>query len=137
MTAPRQITAAISPGDLLDKITILEIKLQRIADHNKLANVQVEYDTLLATWTGFLKDLDPRQQENLSKLQESLLGVNQRIWDIEDGIRGKERDKSFDKGFIELARGVYINNDIRASVKKTINTICDSVIVEEKSYEKY
>ncbi|MDY6948418.1 MAG: DUF6165 family protein [Pseudomonadota bacterium] len=127
-----EIKVPISPGELIDKITILEIKAANITDASKLANVQVELQLLQETWRTSAHaniDIDAEWQQ--------LRHVNKKLWDIEDDIRDKERARQFDQQFIELARAVYISNDERAAVKKTINTKLGSKIVEEKSYAKY
>ncbi|MEM7400510.1 MAG: DUF6165 family protein [Pseudomonadota bacterium] len=125
------INVPISPGELLDKITILEIKSEHISDNIKLANVQTELKLLSDIWdkTSPNSELDSLKQE----LREN----NQALWDIEDKIRIKESNKEFDQVFIELARSVYIQNDKRAETKKKINIKLGSAIVEEKSYADY
>ena len=125
------INVPISPGELLDKITILEIKSEHISDNIKLANVQTELKLLSDIWdkTSPNSELDSLKQE----LREN----NQALWDIEDKIRIKEFNKEFDQVFIELARSVYIQNDKRAETKKKINLKLGSVIIEEKSYADY
>jgi DNA-binding transcriptional regulator PaaX len=122
----------ISPGELIDKITILEIKSQRMTDAAKLANVRTELRMLTETWkvyAGATVDIDADWQ--------ALRGVNEQLWEIEDRIRDKERDGLFDAQFIELARAVYVTNDERAAIKKRINTRLGSTLVEEKSYAEY
>jgi len=123
-----KITVPISLGELYDKISILEIKLSHMDSPEKIANVANEYKQL----REISKDYPIEQS-----LYDNLMQVNQRIWDIEDGIRECERDKHFEERFKDLARGVYFNNDERSKIKKEINTIYGSEIVEEKSYEKY
>jgi hypothetical protein len=127
-----EIKVPISPGELIDKITILEIKSARMTDAAKLANVRTELSLLQATWrdSAFAKhDIDAEWK--------ALRDINAKLWDIEDDIRDKERQRTFDAQFIELARAVYVTNDERAAVKRTINTKLGSTIVEEKSYAKY
>lgn len=127
-----EIKVPISPGELIDKITILEIKAANISDAAKLANVKVELQLLQDTWrtSGHANvDIDAEWKQ--------LRDINKKLWDIEDDIRDKERERKFDQEFIELARAVYITNDERAAVKKQINTKLGSKIVEEKSYAKY
>jgi orotate phosphoribosyltransferase-like protein len=127
-----EIKVPISPGELIDKITILEIKAANISDVAKLANVKVELQLLQDTWrTSDYANVDIDAE--WSRLRE----INKKLWDIEDAIRDKERQRKFDQEFIELARSVYITNDERAAVKKQINTKLGSKIVEEKSYAKY
>jgi hypothetical protein len=128
----KEILVPVSPGELLDKITILRIKVARIQDAAKLANVKLELSLLEQTWKdsgAALHDvgLDERALEN----------VNGRLWDIEDRIRDKEAHQIFDREFIELARAVYICNDERAAIKKRINLQLGSRLVEEKSYKQY
>ena len=126
------ITTPISHGELLDKITILEIKAAHIGDPAKLANVRTELDLLNATWASH-----PASHADISGERAQLLAVNQALWDIEDDIRMKEKAKAFDAQFIELARSVYFRNDERAAVKRAINEKLGSTLVEEKSYQDY
>ncbi|MBL8271787.1 DUF6165 family protein [Steroidobacter sp.] len=127
-----EIKVPVSPGELIDKITILEIKAANISDATKLANVKIELQLLQETWQA-----SAYASTNIDAEWKQLRDVNKQLWDIEDDIRDKERQKQFDQQFIELARAVYIRNDERAAVKKTINTKLGSKIVEEKSYAKY
>ena len=122
----------VSPGDLLDKITILEIKFERIKSAEQKSNVNDELNLLSKAWA----DLMPENDE-LSAMRVQLKGINELLWTIEDDIREEERNKRFGDRFIELARSVYITNDQRASVKKRINLHLKSEIVEEKSYQAY
>lgn len=122
----------ISPGELVDKLTILEIKLQRLPDGPARANVRHEYGVLELARS---KALPPSVE--LSRLSGDLKAVNERLWVIEDDIRDCERAKDFGAKFIELARAVYRENDQRAALKREINVLLGSVIVEEKSYAKY
>ncbi|MGQ9370069.1 DUF6165 family protein [Azospirillum sp. ST 5-10] len=122
----------IAPGELLDKITILEIKLERIADPAKTRNVAVEHELLTRTADAAL----PKSAE-LSALVRRLKAINERLWVIEDDIRACERAKDFGETFIALARAVYHTNDERAAVKRAINTLLNSALVEEKSYAAY
>jgi hypothetical protein len=126
------IKVPISPGELLDKITILRIKSQRMSDAVKLANVRLELDGLQATWNA-----SDYSRVDIDADVRALLAVNERLWVIEDDIRDKERAKSFDAEFIRLARAVYVENDERAAIKRRINTKLGSSIVEEKSYRGY
>jgi hypothetical protein len=128
-----EILVPISPGELLDKITILRIKSARMTDATKLANVRRELDLLERTW----RDSHYARAHDVSADERALQDVNERLWDIEDRIRDKERDQAFDAEFVSLARAVYVENDERAAVKKRINTALGSSIVEEKSYAKY
>ena len=128
----KDILVPISPGELLDKISILQIKLARILDAGKLANVKLELSLLEQTW----KDSGCATQD-LAREERALLNVNERLWDIEDRIRAKEAKQTFDRDFIELARAVYVCNDERAEIKKRINMQLGSRLIEEKSYKQY
>ena len=127
-----KITAEISPGELFDKITILEIKKARFRDKEKLRNVEVELDLLKGVWSKHV----PSSPE-LSTSYNELKTVNERLWDIEDDIRRCERNNDFGEAFIGLARSVYRMNDRRSSVKRAINELLGGRIMEEKSYEPY
>jgi hypothetical protein len=127
-----ELLVPISPGELIDKITILEIKSQRMTDAAKLHNVRTELSLLSDTWQA-----SPFSATDISAEWAGLRDVNGKLWDIEDRIRDKERDGLFDAEFIELARAVYFTNDDRAAIKKQINTKLGSVLVEEKSYANY
>lgn len=126
------ILAPVSPGELLDKITILKIKGNNILDEKKKDNVVLELDILLSCWNA-----SPWKDTDLSYEEMELYDVNKAIWDVEDEIRDKERNKTFDNQFIELARAVYYLNDKRALIKKKINESLGSTIIEEKSYDPY
>jgi hypothetical protein len=126
------IQTPVSYGELIDKITILEIKSRRIADAAKLANVRNELDLLNATWAN-----DAASRTDIADERARLLAVNELLWDIEDRIRLKERAQAFDQEFIELARAVYFRNDERAAFKREINLKLGSQLVEEKSYQDY
>jgi Family of unknown function (DUF6165) len=128
----KDILVPISPGELLDKITILRIKAARIKDPGKVANVKHELSLLEKTW----KD-SGAAAVNLGTEEANLTRVNEKLWVIEDEIRDEERAKRFTEKFIELARAVYFTNDERAAIKKRINTLLGSTIVEEKSYQQY
>jgi Lhr-like helicase len=128
----QDILVPVSPGELLDKITILRIKAARIADATKLANVRLELSLLERTWREAVD-----ASIDVSAEERALAAVNERLWVIEDDIRDKERAQAFDARFIELARAVYVENDERAAIKKRINTKLGSRIVEEKSYRPY
>jgi hypothetical protein len=127
-----EIKVPISPGELLDKITILRIKSQRITDPAKVANVRLELRTLEETWGA-----SAYARIDIAADVAALLAVNERLWVIEDDIRDKERAQAFDAEFIRLARAVYFENDERAAIKRRINTALGSGIVEEKSYRDY
>lgn len=122
----------IAPGELVDKITILAIKRERISDAAKLRNVEHEYGILTAILPPEFKT-----DAKLGQLQADLKTVNEVIWQVEDDIRDHERRKDFGPSFVELARAVYINNDQRAALKREINEALQSAIVEEKSYSPY
>lgn len=126
------IQVPVSPGEVLDKITILEIKSERMTDPAKLANVRIELSLLQQTWKQSVAD-DPV----ITDLHQQLKQINEALWEIEDDIRDKERAKAFDQEFIELARRVYFTNDRRSRVKKELNIHLGSRIVEEKSYQDY
>lgn len=127
-----QISVPVSPGELVDKITILEIKAERITDEEKLKNVKTELELLVQVWKTVSLDT-----EAILSLKETLKGINQALWDIEDQIRIKESRQEFDQEFINLARSVYVQNDQRAAAKKQINVLLGSRIKEEKSYAEY
>lgn len=127
-----KIMVEIAPGELVDKMTILEIKLERLVDPQKLSNVRLEYEGLSAVCE---QSLVP--SELLSQLTSQLKDVNSRLWQIEDDIRELERKKSFGSDFVELARSVYRANDERSVIKRRINEMLDSKIIEEKSYAAY
>ena len=127
-----QLQVPLSVGEVLDKITILQIKLAHISDSAKRANVQNELDALLPLVAG-----DAFTTNQMQGLVAELKAVNEALWDIEDDIREKEAAKSFDAEFIKLARAVYVTNDKRAEIKKQINLATGSALVEEKSYESY
>jgi hypothetical protein len=128
----QDILVPISPGELLDKITILRIKSDRIEDPAKLVNVRLELNLLEKTWHETVGTAGDMAAE-----ERALQNVNERLWDIEDRIRDKEAVQTFDRDFIELARAVYIANDERAALKKRVNQKLGSRIVEEKSYKPY
>jgi len=126
------ISIEIAPGELIDKITILEIKLERIKDADKLANVRLEWETLVKG-----RDAAIEETPELDRLSAELKAANEALWDIEDDIRDCERDKKFGDAFVELARSVYITNDKRAALKRQINELLGSSLIEEKSYSAY
>ena len=125
-----KILAEISAGELFDKITILEIKKEKISNKEKLVDVEKELNSLNDTVGKFIPD-----QSNISKHINDLKDINLKLWDIEDGKRAAEKEKKFDDKFIELARNVYKLNDERAKIKLAINTVLGSNIKEVKSYE--
>ena len=126
------LSCPTSPGDFLDKLTILEIKSERIRDAGKLANVRRELEALRATWQA-----SPLAGHDVRALVDELRAVNAKLWEIEDAIREKEAAKAFDAGFVELARSVYRTNDRRAAIKRELNVVLGSELIEEKSYSKY
>jgi hypothetical protein len=126
------LSAEISVGEFLDKITILEIKSERIDDPAKLENIHKELNTLRKTWTA-----SPFSQQDITVEIAELKTINEALWDIEDDIRDKESEAAFDDQFIQLARSVYVTNDQRAAVKRKINVKVGSELVEEKSYADY
>ena len=127
-----QLQVPVSVGEVLDKITILQIKLAHISDANKRVNIQNELDALLP-----LVAADGFATDEMQGLMAELKSVNEALWDIEDDIREKEAAKNFDTEFIKLARAVYVTNDKRAEIKKQINLATGSALIEEKSYESY
>jgi hypothetical protein len=122
----------VSPGELLDKITILRIKSQRMHDAAKVAHVRLELELLQHSWASL-----GSATLQVAADERALQAVNEQLWDIEDRIRDKEAARSFDQEFIALARAVYQRNDERAAIKKRINLALGSRIVEEKSYQPY
>jgi hypothetical protein len=127
-----ELSVPISFGELIDKITILEIKTMHIRDAAKLANVRTELDLLNATWSAH-----PASRTDIAEERARLKTVNQTLWDVEDRIRLKEKSQAFDAEFIELARAVYFRNDERAAFKRAINLKLGSTLIEEKSYQDY
>ena len=127
-----EILVQIAPGELVDKITILEIKLQNIKDEVKLANILKEYNILIE-----IRDRHLKHNKSLDSLIAELKVTNEKLWEIEDLIREHEDAKDFGESFIELARSVYFTNDKRAKLKWKINMVMESDLVEEKSYSNY
>ena len=127
-----EILVPVSPGEVLDKITILRIKSARIGDAAKLVNVRRELELLARTWAT-----SPYAAHDVRADTAALEAVNARLWDIEDRIREQDRAGRFDAEFVALARAVYVENDTRAAIKKRINLALGSAIVEEKSYAAY
>lgn len=126
------IKVPVSFGEVLDKITILEIKSERIKDADKVRNVRLELDELSQTWNAAVTD-----QAGIAHLRDQLKAVNEQLWEIEDDIRDQEAAQDFGPRFIELARAVYVTNDKRAAIKKDVNLALGSRFVEEKSYQDY
>ena len=127
-----EIQIPISPGELLDKITILQIKAERITDPVKVTNVKTELEMLTRVW-----DQAVEADAEITALTAELKSINESLWELEDDIRDEERNKRFGDRFIELARAVYVTNDERANAKKKVNLHLNSTIVEEKSYQDY
>jgi len=126
------LNVPVAPGEFLDKLTILEIKSERMSDPSKLANVRRELELLRTTWAA-----SPLAARDVSTLTAELKAVNEALWEIEDRIRELERAQRFDAEFISLARSVYRTNDRRATIKREINVALGSDILEEKSYTAY
>ena len=126
------IQVPVSYGELIDKLTILEIKSARISDPAKLANVRKELELLDGTWQR-----DPAAATDISDLWTQLRTVNERLWVVEDDLRILEKAQRFDAEFVRLARSVYFENDERARVKREINLRLGSTLVEQKSYQDY
>ena len=122
----------VSFGEFLDKISILKIKTERIDDNEKLKNIRTELKTLKKSYNELIK-----KNAELEKLEDQLKNINEDLWEIEDAIRDKEFKKEFDDEFIKLARSVYFKNDDRSKIKKEINSLLGSDLVEEKSYKNY
>jgi len=125
----RKMKIEVSNGEVVDKLTILQIKLERVKDEAKLRNLRKEYDELVRMTSSIMSTSDP--------LYKALYDINCELWDIEDRIRDLERRKDFSEEFIATARSVYIKNDKRADIKREINIRTSSGLMEEKSYEKY
>lgn len=119
----------VSNGEIIDKLTIVQIKLERIKDNAKLENLRREYEVLKDAAVSIISQNDP--------LYKALYEINCALWDIEDRIRDLERKKDFGQDFISTAREVYFNNDKRSEIKREINLRTSSGLIEEKSYEKY
>ena len=128
----KKILSEISPGELLDKISILEIKLEKVKDKNSLEEIKKEYKILKEIQTSSVNIMG-----KIKDLFQSVKNVNIKLWNIEDKLRICEKNKNFDKNFIELARGVYFANDERAKLKNEINEILKSDIREIKQYVDY
>ena len=127
-----KLMVEVAPGELIDKITILEIKLKNIEDEAKLTNVRREYDVLMETYRVNIEETDALRAR-IAELRDA----NAKLWDIEDDIRDLERVKNFGDAFVALARSVYRSNDRRAAMKREINELLNSTIIEEKSYAEY
>jgi len=127
-----EIRVPISVGELIDKMTILEIKSERITRAGALANVLRELERLTRIWEN-----SPISDQDMDEARTELKAVNEALWEIEDQIRAKENAGNFDEEFIELARSVYLQNDRRAAIKRRINLESGSELIEEKSYVDY
>ena len=132
LTSSNTVLVEVAPGELIDKLTILEIKSERIEDPAKLQNVRIELDVLSEA-----RDKSLGISEALLQLTDQLKIVNEQLWDIEDRIRICENGNDFTDTFVELARAVYKTNDRRAALKREINELLGSRLVEEKDYEDY
>ncbi len=127
-----QILVPVSPGEMIDKITILEIKREFILDKDKLVNINHEFNLLMDIFNSNFSDA-----QGINELKNELKEINLALWKIEDDIRDCERSNKFDQIFIDLARSVYITNDKRSKVKMKINLLLNSDLIEEKSYKDY
>ena len=127
-----KIEIPISCGELVDKLTILQIKKIKIIEKNKLEQVNKEYEYLMKTYSGILKKFP-----NLNEMHDRLYQINLNLWEIEDKVRMCEKNDKFDQSFIDLARNVYQTNDLRFTIKNEINEYLNSDIKEQKSYEQY
>ena len=123
----------VSNGELMDKLSILELKLKNITDPKKLRNVNTEFNELNPLVRQLFKKYNPA----INVLYQKLAKINGKLWIIEDEIRQSERDKDFGPKFVKLARDVYFTNDVRSDLKKEINVLTNSGVTEEKSYEDY
>ena len=123
----------VSNGELMDKLSILELKLKNITDSKKLRNVNTEFNELNPLVQQLFKKYNPA----INVLYQKLAKINNKLWIIEDEIRQSERDKDFGPKFVKLARDVYFTNDVRSDLKKEINVLTNSGVIEEKSYEDY
>ena len=123
----------VSNGELMDKLSILELKLKNITDPKKLRNVNTEFNELNPLVQQLFKKYNPA----INALYQKLAEINGKLWIIEDEIRQRERDKDFGPKFVKLARDVYFTNDVRSDLKKEINVLTNSGVIEEKSYEDY
>ena len=126
------VSIQISWGELIDKITILEIKQQRLLSKQSIANVRSELAALVS-----VADCTLAKRKDVAALKKQLKSINETLWEIEDKIRAKEAAQSFDQEFIQLARSVYMNNDKRGDLKRRINVLLNSTLGEEKQYTSY
>jgi len=123
----------VSNGELMDKLSILELKLKNIDDPKKLRNVNTEFNEL----NPLVQQLFKKHNPTINVLYQKLAEINGKLWIIEDEIRQRERDKDFGPQFVKLARDVYFTNDVRSNLKKEINVLTNSGVIEEKSYKDY
>ena len=126
------ITIPVSSGELVDKISILKIKRRKIVGKSKLQNINKELSLLNKIYKNNFQ-----KNKKILLYEKKLIKINKKLWDIEDKIRFHESKKNFNQKFINLARAVYINNDERSEIKKKINKLTDSHLIEEKSYKSY
>jgi hypothetical protein len=126
------VSIQVSWGELIDKITILEIKQQRLLSKQSIANVRSELAALVS-----VADCTLAKRKDVAALKKQLKSINETLWEIEDKIRAKEAAQSFDQEFIQLARSVYMNNDKRGDLKRRINVLLNSTLGEEKQYTSY
>ena len=131
------ISIPVAVGEVADKITILELKLRFIKDKEKTNNIKKELMLLKEIYDKCVESHNNSTQNRIRALQYNLSEINQQIWKIEDAIRFQEKNEKFDVNFIQLARSIYRNNDRRAKLKRQINLLTNSEIIEEKSYEEY
>ena len=131
------ISIPVAVGEVADKITILELKLRFIKDKEKTNNIKKELMLLKEIYDKCVESHNNSTQNRIRALQYNLSEINQQIWKIEDAIRFEEKKESFDVNFVQLARSIYRNNDRRAKLKRQINLLTNSEIIEEKSYEEY
>ena len=127
----------VSFGELIDKLTILKIKAEKITDIKKIKFIDIEFYSLNQVYLKYYKMMDKDVIVNIKSLYNDLYNINNELWIIEDNIRDKERNKEFDNDFINIARSVYITNDKRMSIKKSIDKLMGSDISEQKSYKPY
>mgnify|MGYP003111607543 FL=1 len=127
----------VSFGELIDKLTILKIKAEKITDIKKIKFIDIEFYSLNQVYLKYYKMMDKDVIVNIKSLYNDLYNINNELWIIEDNIRDKERNKEFDKNFIDIARSVYITNDKRMLIKKSIDKLMGSDISEQKSYKPY
>ena len=127
----------VSFGELIDKLTILKIKAEKITDIKKIKFIDIEFYSLNQVYLKYYKMMDKDVIVNIKSLYNDLYNINNELWIIEDNIRDKERNKEFDNDFIDIARSVYITNDKRMSIKRSIDKLMGSDISEQKSYKPY